>query len=122
MKSVRLQLHVKYASHTGLGNKQSHSCLIQCPIIHTKRLGVDLFDCNGKSHIVVTDYFSNYPEVATLQVTSSQAVIAFLKTVFARHGVPCEVFSDNGPQFAVGSLMPLLKSGDFNTHIKPKLP
>lgn len=62
-------------------------------------VGVDLLDCNGKSHIVVTDYFSNYPEVATLQVTSSQAVIAFLKTVFARHGVPCEVFSDNGPRF-----------------------
>ncbi|RXN14474.1 Retrotransposable element Tf2 type 1 [Labeo rohita] len=64
-----------------------------------QKVGVDLFDCNGKSHIVVTDYFSNYPEVATLQVTSSQAVIAFLKTVFARDGVPCEVFSDNGPQF-----------------------
>ncbi len=54
-----------------------------------QKVGVDLFDCNGKSHIVVTDYFSNYPEVATFQVTSSQAVIAFLKTVLARHGVPC---------------------------------
>ncbi|GAA6102721.1 uncharacterized protein lrfn4b [Tachysurus ichikawai] len=34
-----------------------------------------------------------------LQVTSSQAVIGLLKTGFARHRVPCEVFSDNGAQF-----------------------
>lgn len=47
------------------------------------RVGAHLFDCNGKSHIVVTDYFSNYPEVAILQSTSSKGVIAFMKTVFA---------------------------------------
>lgn len=49
---------------------------------------------------MVTDYFSNYPEVGALQSTSSKAVISYLKTVFARHGVPCELFSDNGPQFS----------------------
>ena len=64
------------------------------------RVGADLFDCHGKSHIVMTDYLSNYPEIATLQTTSSKAVIALLKTVFARHGVPCELILDNGPQFA----------------------
>lgn len=64
------------------------------------KVGTDLFDCDGKSYIVVTDYFSNYPEVGALQSTSSKAVISYLKTVFARHGVPCELFSDNGPQFS----------------------
>ena len=71
----------------------------QVPKYPYYKVGVDLFDCNGKNHIVVTDYFSNYPEVATLQSTTSRAVIAFLKTVFARHRVPNELFSDNGPQF-----------------------
>ncbi len=66
------------------------------------KVGVDLFDCNGKSNVVVTDYYSNYPEVAILQSTTSKAVIAFLKSTFARHGVPCEVVSDNGPQFFSG--------------------
>lgn len=64
------------------------------------RVGADLFDCNGKSHIVVTDCLSNYPKVATLQSTPSKAVIAFMKPVFAKHSVPCELISDNGPQFA----------------------
>lgn len=64
------------------------------------KVGADLFDCDGKSHIVVTDYYSNYPEVATLQSTASKAVIAFMKSTFARHGVPCVVFTDNGPQFS----------------------
>ena len=59
-----------------------------------------MFDCDGKSYIVVTDYYSNYPEVGALQSTSSRAVINYLKTIFARHGIPCELFSDNGPQFS----------------------
>ncbi|CAL9699730.1 unnamed protein product [Knipowitschia caucasica] len=64
------------------------------------KVGADLFDCNGKTFIVVTDYFSNYPEVGQLQSTSSKTVISYLKTVFARHGIPCELFTDNGPQFS----------------------
>lgn len=64
------------------------------------KVGTDLFDWDGKSYIVVTDYFSNFPEVGMLQSTSSKAVISYLKTVFARHGIPCELFSDNGPQFS----------------------
>lgn len=38
------------------------------------KIGADLFDCEGKSYIVLTDYYSNYPEVATLQSTTSKAV------------------------------------------------
>jgi transposase InsO family protein len=64
------------------------------------KVGVDLFDCNGKSHIVVTDFYSNYPEVATLPTTSSKAVITYLKSVFARHVVVSELYSDKGPQFS----------------------
>lgn len=47
------------------------------------KVGVDLFDCNGTSNIVVTDYYSKFPEVATLQTTSSRAVITYLKTMLA---------------------------------------
>nr|XP_054602637.1 uncharacterized protein K02A2.6-like [Nothobranchius furzeri] len=82
--------------------KQPAEPLLAHPAPHRPyyKVGTDLFDFDGKSYIVVTDYFSNYPEVGLLQTTSSKAVIAYLKTVFARHGVPCELFSDNGPQFS----------------------
>ena len=82
--------------------KQQAEPLMTHPVPHRPyyKVGTDLFDWDGKSYIVVTDYFSNYPEVGILQSTSSKAVISYLKTVFARHGIPCELFSDNGPQFS----------------------
>lgn len=82
--------------------KQQAEPLMTHPVPHRPyyKVGTDLFDCDGKSYIVVTDYFSNYPEVGALQSTLSKAVISYLKTVFTRHGVPCELFSDKGPQFS----------------------
>uniref|UniRef100_A0A3B3ZV63 Integrase catalytic domain-containing protein n=1 Tax=Periophthalmus magnuspinnatus TaxID=409849 RepID=A0A3B3ZV63_9GOBI len=38
--------------------------------------------------------------VSRLHTTTAEAVITFMKAIFARHGVPSEVFSDNGPQFS----------------------
>ena len=35
-----------------------------------------------------------------LATTTSTKVIGALKSVFGRHGIPEEVVSDNGPQFA----------------------
>ncbi|TWW61296.1 hypothetical protein D4764_05G0013860 [Takifugu flavidus] len=82
------------------------------------KVGTDLFDWDGKSYIVVTDYFSNFPEVGMLQSTSSKTVISYLKTVFARHGVPCELFSDNGPQFSSGEFAVFAKEWGFK-HTTP---
>ena len=46
------------------------------------------------------DYYSRYPEIAKLSSTTSSAVITVLKSVFARHGIPEVVRSDNGPQYS----------------------
>lgn len=87
------------------------------------KVGADLFDCNGKSFIVVTDYFSNYPEVGQLQSTSSRTVISYLKTVFARHGIPCELFTDNGPQFSSCEFASFAKEWGFqHTTSSPTYP
>ena len=65
---------------------------------------------------MVKDYYSNYPEVTTSQSTTSRAFIASLKTVFARHGVQNELFSDNGPQFSSCEFETFAKECDFNHH------
>ena len=60
-------------------------------------VGTDLFDLNGTNYLLVTDYFSRYPEVIKL---TSSAIITALKSMFSRHGIPEIVRSDNGPQYS----------------------
>ena len=51
-------------------------------------------------YLLVIDYFSRYIEVAKLSSESSANVITHMKSIFARHGIPQEVISDNGPQYS----------------------
>ncbi|UYV72188.1 K02A2.6-like [Cordylochernes scorpioides] len=56
----------------------------------------------GQNYLLITDYYSRYPEIARLEDMTSASVIVHCKSIFARHETPLEVRSDNGPQF--GSL------------------
>lgn len=48
---------------------------------------------------LIVDYFTSYPVVSLLTETTSSAIIAHTKSIFARHGIPNTVITDNGPQF-----------------------
>lgn len=48
----------------------------------------------------MVDYFSRYVEVQKLSSTTAPHVITALKSIFARHGIPSTLVSDNGPQYA----------------------
>lgn len=61
----------------------------------------------GKDQCV--DYFSKFPELVKLSGTSSKHIIIGLKSIFARHGVPLESFSDNGRQLVSQEMV------DFST-------
>jgi hypothetical protein len=62
-------------------------------------IGTDLFELKGVTYLLVVDYFSRYPEIAKFTSTTSLAVINVLKSIFARHGIPEVIRSDNGPQY-----------------------
>ena len=64
------------------------------------KLAADLCESNGRTLLVVSDYFSNFIEVSRLQAITTQAVVRELKTIFARFGIPETLVTDNGPQFA----------------------
>ena len=53
----------------------------------------------GESILVVVDYYSRYYEVDILKSTVASKVISSLEEMFARHGLPESLTSDNGPQF-----------------------
>ena len=49
--------------------------------------------------LVVIDTYTNFSEVEILHSTSIQAVIPKLDCIFATHGIPVKLTSDNGPPF-----------------------
>ena len=63
-------------------------------------VATDLFQWRGLTYLLIVDYFSRYIEIAKLTNETSSEVIRHTKSVFARHGIPREVVSDNGPQFS----------------------
>ena len=64
-----------------------------------QKVGSDMFTLNGANYVIVTDYFSRFPEVVKLTTTTSGSIISALKSIFSWFGIPEEV-SDNGPQYA----------------------
>ena len=62
-------------------------------------LGTDLCQVKGHTFLVVIDYYSRWLEVKLLKTTTSEAVIKKLKEIFAAHGIPDMLLSDNGPQY-----------------------
>jgi len=79
----------------------------QEPMIHPSKfpdrpwqtIGMDLFHYNNTCYLLVADYYSRFPEVKTLRSLDAKTVVNHCKTLFARHGIPEIVRSDNGPQF-----------------------
>lgn len=65
-----------------------------------KCLGIDLFQFNGRDYVLIIDYYSKFPEIVMLGTTLAPAVIATVKSCFARFGIPDAVWPDNGPYFA----------------------
>ena len=70
------------------------------PTLPWQKVAADFLQLNNKTYLLVVDYFSKYIEATQLHTTTSTQTIRFLRDIFARHGIPEEFVSDNGPQFA----------------------
>jgi len=73
---------------------------IETPARPWQVIASDLFHFKGKNYLLVVDLYSRYPEFALLRSMTSQEVIKHLKSIFARHGIPELMISDNGGQYA----------------------
>ena len=71
----------------------------ELPDLPWQKVGTDLFEWRNDTFVLVVDYYSRYIEIAKLTRSTAEEVIARTKSIFARHGIPETVFSDNGPQY-----------------------
>ena len=88
-----------------------------------QRVASDLFEWKKSKYLLVIDYYSRYFEIAKLSTATSSDVITHMKSIFARHGVPESLISDNGPQYAADLFASFAKEYGF-THItsSPRYP
>lgn len=86
-----------------------------------EKIGIDLFEYDGKDYLVTVDYLSNFLEIDRLHDLTSKTVIKKLKAHFARYGIPNSVISDNGGQFTSDDFKKFSKAWDFEHFtISPK--
>ncbi|XP_028514411.1 uncharacterized protein K02A2.6 [Exaiptasia diaphana] len=76
-------------------------------------LGTDLCFVKGKPYLIVVDYFSKYVEVSLLNTLNSAETIRAMESIFARHGTPDVVRSDNGPQYDSNEFAKFASDWDF---------
>ena len=83
------------------------------PELSWQKLATDIFTWKGSNFLLVIDYYSRYVEIARLTSSTSASVIQHLSSIFARHGIPQILFSDNGPQYKSAEFASFAKQYGF---------
>ena len=73
------------------------------PSLPWQKVATDLYEWRKSNYLIIIDYYSRFIEVACLNRLTAEEVIRHMKSIFARHGIPEIVVSDNCPQFAADS-------------------
>ena len=85
----------------------------ELPKLPFQKVGTDLFDWQKRTYLLLIDYYSRYIEIALLNRPSAEEVIAHMKCIFARHGIPELVMSDNGPQYSCEAFAEFVREYHF---------
>ena len=88
----------------------------QSPNSPWDRVHVDFGEWNRKHFLVVVDAYSKWPEVRYMSSTTAQQTIEVLQDIFATHGFPRLLVSDNGPQFIADNFVTYLCSNQIAHH------
>ena len=85
----------------------------EVPSCPWERVGTHIFFLDGKEYLITIDYCSNFWEVDRLLDNNASTVVLKLKSHFAHYGIPDQVMSDNGPQFASTEFATFAKTCEF---------
>ena len=82
----------------------------ELPALPWQRIHVDFAGpFKNKMWMIVVDALSKWPEVIPMAAVTTLATVDSLGHIFAQHGLPEQLVSDNGPQFT---------SSEFNTFLE----
>ncbi len=84
------------------------------PMKPWEKVGADILHKNGRDYLVAIDYYSKYIELYELPNLTSTTVIQRLKAIFARHGIPITLFTDNGAQLVSSEMKTFAEKYDFD--------
>ena len=74
----------------------------------------------GTTFMVAVDAHSKWPEVYEMPSITSPKLIAVLKHLFAKYGLPEQLVSDNGPQFTSAEFAHFMRAnGIKHIHCSP---
>ena len=73
------------------------------PPVPWYKIGTDIFHLFNKHYLIIVDYATNYFDISQLPDLESTTVIQHTKAIFAKYGIPKEIMSDNGPEFAAAA-------------------
>lgn len=78
---------------------------------------------SGETLLVVIDAYTKFPEVEVLTSTTATVVSKRLNRMFALHGIPDQITSDNGPPFDSKAMENYMKSkGIKHNRVTPLWP
>ena len=89
----------------------------QYPSSQWERIHIEFDEWNKTVFLVLVDSFSKWPEVRLVLSATSQKTIEVLSDIFATHGFPSILVSDNGPQFTSTEFAEFLQENNI-THYK----
>ena len=95
-------------------NKKEPLIATPTPELPWQKVASDLFEWNKQQYLLVIDYRSRFIEVECLSSTTSSEVIIQMKKMFARHGIPQCMITDNGPQYSSSEFAYKLGHGTHN--------
>ena len=83
------------------------------PILPWQIVANDYFECDNQHYLVVVDLYSDFIEIRKLDTLATLTLVEQLKQVFAIHGVPVTLISDNGPNYASAEFHQFTQAWDF---------
>ena len=83
------------------------------PTLPWQIVACDCFECDNQHYLVVVDLYSDFIEIRKLDTLTTSTLVEQLKQVFAIHGVPVTLISDNGPNYASAEFHQFTQAWDF---------